>query len=97
MPELNLDNTDERRRHLDIPLMKLDEKYTLTILYVLRNGPIQKTDLTNIVASSSDTVKKRVDHLVEEGLVQEVRENQRPFRKMVRLTEKGKRISCWVV
>ena len=80
MPELNLDNTDERRRHLDIPLMKLDEKYTLTILYVLRNGPIQ-----------------RVDHLVEEGLVQEVRENQRPFRKMVRLTEKGKRISCWVV
>ena len=60
MPELNLDNTDERRRHLDIPLMKLDEKYTLTILYVLRNGPIQKTDLINIVASSSDTVKKRV-------------------------------------
>ena len=54
-------------------------------------------DLINIVASSSDTVKKRVDHLVEEGLVQEVRENQRPFRKMVRLTEKGKRISCWVV
>lgn len=93
MSELNLDCADRPRRHLDIPLSRLEEKHVLTILYILRSGPMQKTILTDNVTNSSDTVKKRVDLLVELGLVVEEKEIQRPFRKMVTLTDKGKQIA----
>lgn len=64
MPELKLDCADRPKRHLDMPLSRLEEKHVLTILYILRSGPMQKTILTDNVTNSSDTVKKRVDLLV---------------------------------
>ncbi len=93
MPELDLDCAGRPKKHLDIPLSKLEEKHVLTILYVLRSGPMQKTILTDSVTNSSDTVKKRVDLLVDLGLVVEKKEVQRPFRKMVALTDKGRLIA----
>ncbi len=87
MPELYLEGVIGRRNFPDIPVSRLEEKHILAILYILRSGPMKKTELTQNVTNSSDTVKKRVDCLAELGLVREVQEDQRPFRKMVELTD----------
>ncbi len=93
MPELNLDSVCGRGKFPDIPLSKLDEKHAEVILFILRSGPMKKTELTQNVTNSSDTVKKRVDLLAGLGLVREVQENQRPFRKMVELTDLGSAVA----
>ncbi len=49
--------------------------------------------LASYVAKGTVSVQSRVDELVKLGLITEEREDTRPFRKIVQLTDKGRQVA----
>ncbi|MCL1984603.1 MAG: hypothetical protein FWG58_04305 [Methanomassiliicoccaceae archaeon] len=52
-----------------------------------------KGELAACVAKGTVAVQSRIESLVSEGLITETQETKRPFRKYIKLTEKGEKIS----
>lgn len=71
----------------------LEARFATSVLIVLLKGPMIKGNLTAYLSSGSKAVADRVADLQELGLVTEEQESQRPFRKIVQLTDKGRQVA----
>ncbi len=73
----------------------LEERLSIAVLLTLANEkePIIKGVLASKLAKSAGTVIDRVIELQEVGLVIEIQEDKRPFRKFVELTPKGQAVA----
>lgn len=63
------------------------------ILLRLLDGPSYVRELVSDVGGSAQTVEMRIQELLKEGLVEEEVWEAWPFRKMLKLTERGKDIA----
>lgn len=67
-----------------------ENTHAVSIMLVLREeGPMVKGDLAHSMSKGTSTVQRRVEDLVEAGLVEERRETVRPFKRIVSLTAEG--------
>jgi DNA-binding MarR family transcriptional regulator len=73
----------------------LEERLAIGVLLTLyREGkPMQKGVLVSKLAKAATTVNYRVSELLGAGLITEVQEETRPFRKFVELTPRGKKVA----
>lgn len=72
----------------------LEATHAIKILIILlREGKMIKGVLASYVAKGTVSVQSRVEELIQLGLVIEEREQQRPFRKFVELTPKGRAVA----
>jgi uncharacterized protein YwgA/DNA-binding HxlR family transcriptional regulator len=71
----------------------LRKSKTAEILLRLRDGPKYIRELLSEVGGSAQTVGMRVQDLLKEGLVVEEEWEAWPFRKMLKLTDRGKDIA----
>lgn len=70
-----------------------EKTHAMAILLVLWDGPCCVSELTDMVSNSSGSVNVRLDEMIEMGLVVIDRMNFKPFRKMVSLTPKGRKVA----
>ncbi|MBO4568856.1 MAG: hypothetical protein J5674_02610 [Candidatus Methanomethylophilaceae archaeon] len=89
--------TGSIQRRVVIPYTELDvmeRRHAMKVLLVLRDrGTMNKTELVESLTSGAGSVQTRIDELCEAGLLMVDEENVRPFRKMISLSEKGKRVA----
>lgn len=73
----------------------MEERLAIAVLLTLANEtePIVKGVLAGKIAKSAGTVIDRINELMEAGLVTEVQEDKRPFRKFVELTPRGRLVA----
>jgi DNA-binding HxlR family transcriptional regulator len=73
----------------------MEERLAIAVLLTLEKEtePIVKGVLTGKIARSAGTVIDRINELMEAGLVTEVQEDKRPFRKFVELTPLGRQVA----
>lgn len=72
----------------------LEDKYTLQVLLaLLEKGPAPKSIIYQIVSRNIPTVQRRVNALIELGLIHEDMMQTPPFTKTISLTEKGRRVA----
>jgi uncharacterized protein YwgA/DNA-binding HxlR family transcriptional regulator len=71
----------------------LRKSKTAEILLRLLDGPKYIRELLSEVGGSAQTVEMRVQELLKEGLVAEEEWEAWPFRKMLKLTDRGKEIA----
>jgi len=78
----------------ELKVSALEETHALKILLILgTRGKMVKGELAACVAKGTVAVQSRIESLVSEGLITETQETKRPFRKYIKLTEKGEKIS----
>ena len=70
----------------------LEKKHSLKLLYHLRNGPMVKGELCAKVAVGTASAQDRIEDLVSQGLVTEEQESVKPFKKILNLTPKGRKV-----
>ena len=63
------------------------------ILLLHEKGTTMRTIVYTLIPSSSNTLKQRLDNLLEAGLIQEREEQFPPKRKWVELTKKGEEVA----
>ncbi|HDI12953.1 MAG TPA: ArsR family transcriptional regulator, partial [Hadesarchaea archaeon] len=68
----------------------LRKSKSVEILLQLLNGPSYVRELVSKVGGSAQTVEMRIQELMKEGLVTEEVWEAWPFRKMLKLTDRGK-------
>jgi DNA-binding HxlR family transcriptional regulator len=79
-------------------LSALEDTYALRILvFLFENGPTFKTVLYSSVSNTVDAPKKRVETLVEIGLLSEDVSRYPPYTKTIDLTSKGRIIAEMLV
>lgn len=73
----------------------LEGRLAVKILLVLKDEkePIIKGNLLPKVTKGTGTAMARIKELQEAGLIIEEQESQRPFRKFVELTPKGRQVA----
>lgn len=73
----------------------LEERLAISVLLALHSEkkPMQKGILVSMLAKAAATVNYRVAELLEAGLITETREENRPFRKFVELTPRGREVA----
>jgi DNA-binding MarR family transcriptional regulator len=73
----------------------LEERLAVGVLLTLyrENKPMQKGILVSKLAKAAATVNYRVAELLVAGLITEVQEEARPFRKFIELTPRGKQVA----
>ena len=73
----------------------LEDRHAVSILITLLEAkePYIKGVLTSVLSTGSRTVPDRIKGLQDAGLVIEEQEQQRPFRKFVELTPKGRAVA----
>jgi DNA-binding MarR family transcriptional regulator len=73
----------------------LEERLAIGVLLTLYNEerPMQKGILVSKLAKAAATVNYRVAEFLEAGLITEVQEDARPFRKFIGLTPRGKKVA----
>jgi DNA-binding HxlR family transcriptional regulator len=73
----------------------LEGRLAVKILLVLleETEPIMKGNLLPKVTKGTGTAMARIKELQDAGLVTEEQESQRPFRKIVQLTDKGRQVA----
>jgi predicted transcriptional regulator len=73
--------------------LPLRESETKVLLALLKNEQIPIMTLPKIAKLGGSAVYNSVRWLSVRGLVSESRENEAPRRRMIRLSEKGKRVA----
>ena len=73
--------------------MPLKESEAKVLLALLRNEETPIMTLPKVAKLGGSAVYNSVRWLSERGLVAESREKEAPRRRMIRLTEKGKRVA----
>ena len=71
----------------------LRKSKSVEILLQLLNGPSYVRELVSKVGGSAQTVEMRIQELMKEGLVTEEVWEAWPFRKMLKLTDRGKNVA----
>ncbi len=72
----------------------LERANTVSIIRVLfEKGEVMRSDLYDAVGKGIPTVHKRVNELIDLGLIEEEVLRVGVKRKMIRLTEKGRRVA----
>lgn len=72
----------------------LEQKHSLKILKILyENGELCKGELSSMITVGTASVQSRIKDLVEVGLVDEVVDTVKPYRKHISLTDKGEEIA----
>jgi DNA-binding HxlR family transcriptional regulator len=73
----------------------LENRFSISVLLVLLDAgrPVIKGVLTSILSTGSRAVPDRIAELQDAGLVKEVSESEKPFRKFVELTPRGREIA----
>ena len=72
----------------------LGDYHSMKILLLLHeNGTTMRSIVYAMIPSSSNTLKIRLDNLLESGLISEKEEKFPPKRKWVELTKKGERVA----
>lgn len=72
----------------------LEDYHSMKVLLLLyEKGKSMRSIVYASIPSSSNTLKLRLDNLLQNGLIQEKEEQFPPKRKWVELTEKGKRVA----
>jgi DNA-binding PadR family transcriptional regulator len=73
----------------------LEERLSVAVLLTLaqEEEPIIKGVLASKIARSAGTIIDRIDELQDAGLLTEIREDVRPFRKFVELTPLGREVA----
>ncbi|NLI74185.1 MAG: hypothetical protein GX369_05395 [Euryarchaeota archaeon] len=73
---------------------RLEATHAIKILIILYfEGKMIKGVLASYVAKGTVSVQSRVDELLQLDLVTEEQEQQRPFRKFIELTPKGRAVA----
>ncbi|HTY47290.1 MAG TPA: hypothetical protein VMB46_06450 [Methanomassiliicoccales archaeon] len=76
----------------------LEERHALKLLACLYlNGRSQRSNLYSAISKTTTAPMKRVNELIELGLVKETVLDGAPFTKNVELTDQGKRVAKHVV
>jgi DNA-binding HxlR family transcriptional regulator len=79
-------------------LASLEERHALRLLFHLyNNGRSQRSSLYNAISKTTTAPMKRVNELIELGLVKEIAMESAPFAKNVELTEKGRQVAKHIV
>jgi len=79
---------------MDHKISSLEDKYTLQVLLVmLEHGPAPKSIIYQLVSRNIPTVQRRVDSLIDIGLIHEDLMKVPPFTKTVSLTPLGRRVA----
>lgn len=72
----------------------LEQKHSLKILKILyENGELCKGELSSMITVGTASVQSRIKDLVEAGLVDEVVDTVKPYKKHISLTEKGSEVA----
>lgn len=72
----------------------LEQKHSLKILKILYdNGELCKGELSSMITVGTASVQSRIRDLVEVGLINEVVDTVKPYRKHISLTEKGEEVA----
>lgn len=72
----------------------LEQKHSLKILKILyENGELCKGELSSMITIGTASVQSRIKDLVEAGLIDEVVDTVKPYRKHISLTEKGEKVA----
>ena len=73
----------------------LEDRHAVSILLTLLDArePYIKGVLTSVLSTGSRTVPDRIKDLEDAGLITEEQEQQRPFRKFIDLTPKGRQVA----
>ena len=74
------------------PISKRFDDYTIDILTIISENPgIKRTDLYNMLGTTTNKPRKLTTELIEDGFIEETRE-KRFNVKTLRLTDEGERI-----
>ena len=71
----------------------LEQKHAMKVLVYLLENDMYKGELTSKITVGSASVQSRVAELVEKDLVREEMQKVKPFRKILSLTDKGRRVA----
>lgn len=72
----------------------LEDKYALRILAALKQyGPMFRSVLYGRVSNSTTAPMRRINSLIETGLVEEFENDFPPFSKTIKLTGKGEKVA----
>jgi DNA-binding HxlR family transcriptional regulator len=75
-------------------LKQIQDGYSVRILiYLLESGKSNRTSLYRLAANSANTAIRKLEVLINFGLVSEVEEPLPPKRKWVELTPKGRQVA----
>ena len=75
------------------PIGELFESFVIDILTIISENPgLKRTDLYNMLNSTSNTPRKLTTKLIEDGFIEEIREQKRFNVKTLKLTEEGERV-----
>jgi DNA-binding HxlR family transcriptional regulator len=79
-------------------LSLLEERHALRLLsFLYSNGRSQRSCLYSAISRTTTAPMKRVNELIDMGLVKETTISSAPFAKNVELTERGRQIAGHVV
>ncbi len=82
----------------DEKLATLEERHALRLLFCLyNNGRSQRSSLYNAISNTTTAPMKRVNELIELGLIKETKMENAPFAKHVELTKEGERVAKHIV
>lgn len=72
----------------------LERAHATRLLRVcLREGPMPKSILYQIMQGTPNVMQARIRELVDAGMLSEVMEDHTPYRKIISLTPKGRRVA----
>ncbi len=63
------------------------------LLVLLKQGPIPTTVLSGMLAKGSGTTINKLGKLIDQGLVKDRREDAFPRRRILELTDRGRRVA----
>lgn len=71
----------------------LEQKHAMKVLAILLEREMFKGELASKITIGTASIQARVDELVRLGLLEEEPQTVKPFRKIIRLTDKGREVA----
>lgn len=71
----------------------LEQKHAMKVLVYLLENDMYKRELTSKITVGSCSIQSRVEDLAEMELITEEVQKTKPFRKVLSLTDKGRKVA----